>query len=112
MYTHVDLVERAFVELFFCRVLRIGALGVLGVDEHWAYDKVAPFVSLPCVQNCELLFVGHTGVAKAELSSKLMRWLNEGDEKKRLVLESRWWPAPQYLQITVNRLFEVSAIFG
>ncbi|KAH7675940.1 hypothetical protein AAVH_42154 [Aphelenchoides avenae] len=85
MYATLDLIERAFAELFFCRVIDIKALGVDGADELFAYNKERPFVSLGCIQGCELLRIH--GLKTVEFGGKLLEWLFSGGDKKKLTLE-------------------------
>ncbi|KAH7678448.1 hypothetical protein AAVH_41652 [Aphelenchoides avenae] len=84
-YATLDLIERAFTELFFCRVIDIKALGVDGADELFAYDKEPPFVSLACIQSCELLRIHD--LKTAEFGGKLLEWLFSGGGKKKLAIE-------------------------
>ncbi|KAH7729016.1 hypothetical protein AAVH_03389 [Aphelenchoides avenae] len=110
MYASAGLMERAFEELLFCRVIRIKALSVEGVDDLWAYHKEAPFASLACIQKCELLHIYDASMAKGEFYRKMVPWLNGGGEKKKLALESDF--SSIYLS-TVNmdlfRGFQVAA---
>lgn len=104
-YASLDLVERAFSQLLFCRTLSIKTLGVKGVDHRWAYDdNAAPFVSLPCVQNSEVLRVTD---AWSKIRGPMFDWLNSGGAKKKLAVESNF----TYLVLAglSHGLFEVSS---
>lgn len=106
MYASAGLMERAFEELLFCRVIRIKALSVEGVDDLWAYHKEAPFASLACIQKCELLHIYDASMAKGEFYRKMVPWLNGGGEKKKLALESDF--SSIYLSTVNMDLFRVS----
>lgn len=111
IYASVDLLERAFAELFFFRELYIIALGVEGVDKFWAFNKDSPFVSLPCVQKCEVLrlqYLRRTGLLRqtGEFGEKMLQWLFGGGEKKKLTMEVDWNPLT--LMLNTNGHISVS----
>lgn len=108
-FASLELIERAFSELFFCRVIRVDALRLRGSDNHWAYyysDKEVPFLSLRCVQQCELLYVHGLGTWYGMFNVDLLGWLDSGEEKKKLTLEVPWTFVT--LRIYSRRLIEVS----
>ncbi|KAH7716647.1 hypothetical protein AAVH_15930 [Aphelenchoides avenae] len=86
-YASADIITRTFTDLLFCRVITVDTLSVQGVDSSWAYDSEEPFVSLPCIRNCELLCVLDIFVSKQDFTTNMMAWLHSGGEKKRLTLE-------------------------
>ncbi|KAH7716646.1 hypothetical protein AAVH_15929 [Aphelenchoides avenae] len=77
-YASADIITRTFTDLLFCRVITVDTLSVQGVDSSWAYDSEEPFVSLPCIRNCELLCVLDIFVSKQDFTTNMMAWLHSG----------------------------------
>lgn len=86
-YASSEVITRAFTELLFCREISVATLSVQGVDNDWAYNNETPFVSLPCIGNCDLLCVHDVFKTKDEFTAKLMNWLHSGGNKKKLTLQ-------------------------